>query len=107
MFINFFANFLGKHLCWSLFLIKPLKKETPTLVFSCETCEIFKDTYFEEHLRTTTSMTAANMLNYMIVTRSGNISFPFLSLSYDYDYMGLFIKAKISGVQDAKLYLPH
>ena len=84
-----------------------MKKETPTQVFSCETCEIFKNTYFEEHLGTTTSMTAANMLYYMLVTRSGNISFPLLSLSYDYDYMGLFIKAKISGVQDGKLYLPH
>ena len=30
-----------------------LKKETPTQVFSCEICEIFKNTYFEEHLRTT------------------------------------------------------
>ena len=26
--------------------------ETPTQVFSCEYCEIFKNTYFEEHLRT-------------------------------------------------------
>ena len=25
---------------------------TPTQVFSCEHCEIFKNTYFEEHLRT-------------------------------------------------------
>ena len=27
-------------------------KETPTQVFSCEYCEIFKNTYFGEHLRT-------------------------------------------------------
>ena len=26
------------------------KKETTTQVFSCVVCEIFKDTYFEEHL---------------------------------------------------------
>ena len=25
-------------------------KETPAQVFSCEYCEIFKSTYFEEHL---------------------------------------------------------
>ena len=31
-----------KQLCW---------KETPTQVFSCEYCGIFKITYFEEHLR--------------------------------------------------------
>ena len=30
-------------------------KGTPTQVFSCEICEIFKNTYFEEHLRTTAS----------------------------------------------------
>ena len=31
------------------------QKETPTQVFSCETCEIFKNTYSEEHLRMTAS----------------------------------------------------
>ena len=31
------------------------QKETLTQVFSCEYCEIFKDTYFEEHLRMATS----------------------------------------------------
>ena len=30
----------------------PTKKETPTQVFSCE---VFKNTYFEEHLRMTAS----------------------------------------------------
>ena len=30
-------------------------KETQTQVFSSEICEIFKNTYFEEHLRTTAS----------------------------------------------------
>ena len=46
-------------LCWSLFLIKlqafrpvTLLKRDSTLVFSCEYCEIFKKTYFEEHLQT-------------------------------------------------------
>ena len=28
-----------------------IKKETPTQVFSCEYCDIFKSTYFEEHKR--------------------------------------------------------
>ena len=36
----------GKHLCQSLFL----KKETLPQVFSCEFCEIFKNTFFTEHL---------------------------------------------------------
>ena len=56
-----FANFTGKHLCWSLFnKVTYLKacnfiKKTPTQVFSCEIREIFKNNYFEEHLRTTAS----------------------------------------------------
>ena len=31
------------------------KKETLAQVLSCEFCEFFKNTYFEEHLRTTAS----------------------------------------------------
>ena len=31
------------------------KKETPTHVLYCKTCEIFKNVYFEEHLRTAAS----------------------------------------------------
>ena len=48
-----FANSTGKHLCWSLFLIKL----TPTQVFSCEICEFFKNTYFQEHLPATALVT--------------------------------------------------
>ena len=33
-----------------------IKKETQTQVFSCEYCKIFKNTYFEEYLRTTASL---------------------------------------------------
>ena len=32
------------------------QKETPAQVFSREICEIFKNTYFEEHMRTTASV---------------------------------------------------
>ena len=55
-----FVNFTGKHLCLSLFLIKLpegseglqlYQKETLTQVLSCEICEIFKNTFFTEHLR--------------------------------------------------------
>ena len=46
-----FTKFSGKHLCQSLFLNKVvpatlLKKETLAQVFSCEFCEIFKNTFF-------------------------------------------------------------
>ena len=52
-----FANFTGKHLCWSLFLknlqaegLQLYLKKTPTRVFSCEIREIFKNTFFTEYL---------------------------------------------------------
>ena len=52
--LKHFAIFTGKHLCWSLFLIKQqacnfIKKETPTQVFSCEHYENFKNSFFTEH----------------------------------------------------------
>ena len=52
-----FANFTGKHFYWSRFFIRPatLLKETRAQVFYGGICEIFKNTYFEEHLRTTVS----------------------------------------------------
>ena len=47
-----FANFIGKHLCRSLFLLKlqtlrlaTLLKRDSNTVFSCKTCEIFKNTF--------------------------------------------------------------
>ena len=50
-----FSKFTGKHLFQSLFLIeffnKLFKKKTQTQVFSCEFCEIFKNTFFMEHRR--------------------------------------------------------
>ena len=63
-----FANFTGKHVSWSHFVIKlqplgpaTILKKTPTQVFSCEICEIFKNTYFEEHQRTTASLFILNV----------------------------------------------
>ena len=41
-----FVKFTGKHLCQS---------QTLAQVFSCEFCEISKNTFFTEHLRTTAS----------------------------------------------------
>ena len=42
-----------------------IKKETPTQVFSCEHCEIFKNTYSEVHLRTTASVFLKSKLQIM------------------------------------------
>ena len=42
-------------MCWSLLLMRlhAFRPATPTHVFSCKYYEIFKNTYFEEPLRTT------------------------------------------------------
>ena len=48
-----FAKFKGKHLCLRVslsFLIKLLKKRLWHKVFSCEFCEIFKNTFFDRTL---------------------------------------------------------
>ena len=37
-------------------------KQTLTQVLSCEICEVYKNTYFEEHLRTTASKHRSNFL---------------------------------------------
>ena len=43
-----FADFIGKHLCWSFFLIKKILQH-------CEFCEVFKNTNFKEKLQTAAS----------------------------------------------------
>ena len=50
-----FVKFTGKHPCRGLFFNKVVekefaKKETLAHVFSCEFCEISKNTFFAEHL---------------------------------------------------------
>ena len=47
-----FSNFIRKHLCGSLLKnlqaegLQLYQKKTPTQVFSCEVCEIFKNAIF-------------------------------------------------------------
>ena len=43
-----------------------LLKKTPTQVFFCEICGIFKNTHFEEHLRTTASIYQKMHIHIMI-----------------------------------------
>ena len=54
-----FAKFTGKHMCQSTFFNKLakwacnfIKKVTPAQVLYCKFCEVFENTYFEEHRRT-------------------------------------------------------
>ena len=59
-----FTKFTGRHLCQNLSFKKScrpkacnfIKKETLAQVFSCELCEISKNTFFTEHLRATASV---------------------------------------------------
>ena len=55
-----------EHMCWSLCLTKlqTFRPVTPTQVFSCDYCEIFKNSYFEEHLRTAASVYSEDLLKY-------------------------------------------
>ena len=59
-----FAKLTRKHLCQSLFLHeaadlgllrKAIKKETLAQVFSCEFCEISKNSFSTEHIQATAS----------------------------------------------------
>ena len=43
--LKIFTIFLGKHLCWTVFLIKLLKRHSNTSVF-CEHWDIFKNIFF-------------------------------------------------------------
>ena len=58
-----FANFTGKHLCWSFLSIKLqasdcnfTKKEILAQVFFYKICEILRTPFFTEHLRATASV---------------------------------------------------
>ena len=56
-----FVNFTGKHVCQSLSCRREawnfIKKEALAQLLSCEICEIYKSTFFIQHLRTTASDT--------------------------------------------------
>ena len=66
-----FVIFTGKHLWWSLFLIKlqawrPLLKETPTQVFSCENSEIFQNSFlYRASLVAASDVSRLNPLDYL------------------------------------------
>ena len=60
-----FTKFRGKHLCQSLFF----NKETLAQVFSCKFCEISKNNFFTEQLRT-----AVEPPNYRLVRISCNVA---------------------------------
>ena len=68
-----FPNFTGKHLCWSLFLMKLqafkpahlLKRDSNTGVSLRKLRKFFKSTYSEVHLQTTASVFLTSKLQIM------------------------------------------
>ena len=67
-----FAKFTGKHPCQSLFFNKVaglgnfIKKETLAQGFSCEFCEISKNTFFTEHLWATAFVFSVSKLYFSV-----------------------------------------
>ena len=51
-----------------------IKKEALAQVFSCEFCEIFKNTFFTEHLRVTASESAVEKLGIKECETSSDLS---------------------------------
>ena len=54
-FLKSLENFARNHLCRSPFYMRLIEKKASVQVFSCEFREIFKNTFFTEHLRSTAS----------------------------------------------------
>ena len=88
-----FTKFTEKHLCWSLFLIKllilqPYLKKTLAKVFSCEFCEIFKNTFFTEPFWKTASVVTNGQPFPLYINLEMCILFYNLE-SLEYFYMGI------------------
>ena len=69
-----FAKFTGKHLCQRLFFKKVagqacnfIKKDSLAQVFSCDFCEISKNTFFTKHIQTTASKVINRKFNTHII----------------------------------------
>ena len=69
-----FTKFTGKHLRQGLIFNKVadwacnvIKKETLAQVFSCEFCEISKNTFFTDHVRATASVFSTLFFNALIL----------------------------------------
>ena len=70
VFLKNFANFTGKHICWSLFLIKlqafrssaVLKRDSNTGIILWNLRNLFKNTFFTEHVLTVTASVCSENL---------------------------------------------
>ena len=98
-----FAIFTGKSLCWSLFLIKLLKRNSNT-GFSCEKCNIFKNTFLTEHLSSTASLSLSVIIPVIpsyYQKSCGIFSFFGFNCIYNLHFLGLlFDQSKINQNQN-------
>ena len=87
-----FTKFTGKHLCQSFFFNKVagatcnfIKKETLPPVFSCEYCEIPKNTFFTEYLWVTASelLTMVSVFTALVFLHLSNIKAALQGCSYE------------------------
>ena len=69
-FLKNLAIFIGKQLRWNLYLIK-----LEAQLFSCEYCEIFKNTYPEEYLRMAASEVSGEIAFALISHRKCSTGF--------------------------------
>ena len=82
-----------KHLWWSLFLIKlqswrsatlfKRDSNTPTQMLSCKYCEIFKNTFFENHWRTAGSEYLVSVLCHLFWKKKKILTIEKITLSID------------------------
>ena len=102
----------SKHLCRSPFLNKLQAwglqlhlKDAPTQVFSGEICEIFRNTYFEEHLRTTASqiqLTGRQLRQSLVSVKMQAYTLQF-TLQFNHFKRSLWNPSKISFLEQLKI----
>ena len=83
-----FAKFTGEHLCQGLLFNKVarfIKKQALAQLFSCGFCEIFKNTFFREHLRITASGRRKALMKYL-----REISMPLISILLNVCFVSFF-----------------
>ena len=71
LFSGNFAKLTGKHLRLRLFFTCNFTiKETPAQVFACDFCKIFKNFFFTEHIRATTTGHRTSKIDFNFIMQS-------------------------------------
>ena len=97
--LKIFPKFTGNHLCWSLFLTKLQVSGlhlSPIQVFSYEFWDIFKKTFFAEHLRATASINPVNFSQSFFESENSVFVYTMLEKRNDWrrDFLSLRLNLK-------------